>query len=186
MRNRKELLILLFIVSAVIIGVVIYNSRDEEAVAPPIDYIDYLAEIEEVKTEEVKKEREEVKKEIEEVKKEEFVELVEEEEEERIIEDDNNNVYKSDEEIYLKALNEYTITNKVIINYPDLIVLIMESKSLKTHQEKQNWFNLLPMMNEEQIDKLYDILRREKQKIQEIEERYERKKQKIIEKYNTN
>ncbi len=39
MRNRKELLILLFIVSAVIIGVVIYSiSGDEESVLPEEEY----------------------------------------------------------------------------------------------------------------------------------------------------
>ena len=38
----------------------------------------------------------------------------------------------------------------------------MESKSLSEHSEKQNWFNLLPIMSEEQVNKLDDILTREK------------------------
>ena len=47
----------------------------------------------------------------------------------------------------------------------------MESKSLSEHTEKQNWFNLLPIMSEEQVNKLDDILTREKQKLEEIKQK---------------
>jgi len=66
---------------------------------------------------------------------------------------------------------------------PELIQLILESKALDTDEDKQNWFNLLPLMTEEQIVKLRDILLREKKKLQEIEEKYENKKRKIRQKY---
>lgn len=49
--------------------------------------------------------------------------------------------------------------------------------------DKQSWFNLLPLMNQEQIDKLKDILVREKQKLAEIEKKYEDKKTNIKEKF---
>ena len=32
----------------------------------------------------------------------------------------------------------------------ELIILILQSKALETDEEKQNWFNLLPLMTEEQ------------------------------------
>lgn len=64
-----------------------------------------------------------------------------------------------------------------------LIQLILESKSLAEHTEKQNWFNLLPIMSQEQIDKLKDILTREKQKLQEINEKYAKKQEEINKKY---
>lgn len=47
--------------------------------------------------------------------------------------------------------------------------------------DKQSWFNLLPLMNQEQIDKLKDILLREKQKLAEIEQKYQQKKTDIKE-----
>lgn len=66
---------------------------------------------------------------------------------------------------------------------PDLTVLILRSRSLAKNEEKQNWFNLIPMMNHEQIEKLRDILTRERDKIAEIEAKYEQKKQEIRAKY---
>ncbi len=65
----------------------------------------------------------------------------------------------------------------------DLTVLILRSRSLAKNEEKQNWFNLIPMMNQEQIEKLRDILTRERDKIAEIEAKYEQKKQEIRAKY---
>ena len=65
----------------------------------------------------------------------------------------------------------------------DLTVLILRSRSLAKNEEKQNWFNLIPMMNQEQIEKLRDILTRERDKIAEIEAKYEHKKQEIRAKY---
>ena len=50
-------------------------------------------------------------------------------------------------------------------------------------EEKQSWFNLLPMMNKDQIDKLKDILTREEQKLAEIEQKYEQKKDELKTKY---
>ena len=66
---------------------------------------------------------------------------------------------------------------------PELIILILRSKALETDEDKQNWFNLLPLMTEEQILKLKDILLKEKQKLDEIEEKYEKKKKEIRQKY---
>ena len=66
---------------------------------------------------------------------------------------------------------------------PDLTVLILRSRSLAKNEEKQNWFNLIPMMNQEKIEKLRDILTRERDKIAEIEAKYEQKKQEIRAKY---
>ncbi len=66
---------------------------------------------------------------------------------------------------------------------PELIQLILESKALDTDEDKQNWFNLLPLMTEDQIIKLREILLKERKKLQEIEEKYEKKKREIRQKY---
>ena len=77
----------------------------------------------------------------------------------------------------------YTIPDEFLEDAPDLIELILRSRSIDTEQEKQNWFNLLPLMNATQLEKLRAILIKEKTKLQEIEEKYEGKKQEIKKKY---
>jgi hypothetical protein len=80
---------------------------------------------------------------------------------------------------------DYTIPTEFIEDTPDLIVLILQSRSIDTLEEKQNRFNLLPMMNSEQVEKLRAILIKEKTKLAEIEAKYDQKKQEIKQKYLT-
>lgn len=80
----------------------------------------------------------------------------------------------------------YTISDNFLETMSDIIILVLQSKSLDTQQEKQSWFDLLPLMNQEQIDKLRDILTREKQKLEEIEKKYEQKKEDVVNKYVQN
>jgi len=80
------------------------------------------------------------------------------------------------------ALN-FDIPDKYLVEDTNLIVMILESRSIDTTEEKQNWFNLIPLMNSEQIDKLRAILTKEKVKLKEIEEKYDKKKKEIKDKY---
>ncbi|MBO7504868.1 hypothetical protein J6T66_01615 [bacterium] len=80
------------------------------------------------------------------------------------------------------ALN-YNIPDDMLTDNPDLVVLVLESKSISDQKEKQSWFDLYSLMNQEQIDKLRDILTREKQKLAEIEARYQAKQEEIKRKY---
>jgi len=82
------------------------------------------------------------------------------------------------QELWEKAAT-FTIQDKFLETMADLIVLVINSKSMDTQEEKQSWFNLLPMMNDEQIAKLRDILTREKQKLDEIEAKYSQKKEDV-------
>lgn len=86
------------------------------------------------------------------------------------------------EEIWEYA-NVFQIPDEFLIDYPQLIEMVLRSKSIDTNEEKQNWFNLLPIMNDEQIEKLKWILVREKEKLDEIENKYEQKKVEIKKKY---
>ena len=86
----------------------------------------------------------------------------------------------------------FTIDDNSLNQYSDLVVLILNSKSLSDNTEKQNWFNLLTIMNEEQIPKLKEILTREKEKIEEINTKYKEnleesytKKKEILEEFYT-
>jgi len=85
---------------------------------------------------------------------------------------------KLPQELREKA-EKFIIPDEFLITMSDLIVLVLNSKSMDTFEEKQSWFNLLPMMNKDQIDKLRDILTREKQKLNEIEQKYEQKKDEL-------
>lgn len=82
-----------------------------------------------------------------------------------------------------EVAQKYDIPDSYLQNDPELIVMILQSRSIDTEEEKQNWFNLLPLMNDEQIEKLRSILVKEKTKLKEIEEKYEKKKQEIKQKY---
>lgn len=86
------------------------------------------------------------------------------------------------ERLWEKA-QEFSIPEKFLKEMPELIILVLDSRSMDKPEEKQSWFNLMPMMNDEQIAKLNDILGREKQKLQEIEQKYEQKKVEIKKKY---
>jgi len=78
---------------------------------------------------------------------------------------------------------KFNIPDVFLENEIDLVILVLNSRSLAKDEEKQSWFNLVPMMNQDQIDKLRDILTREKDKIAEIEAKYEKKKEEIKNKY---
>ena len=82
-----------------------------------------------------------------------------------------------------KIAMEYNIPDTFLDARPELVALVLNSKSMDTKEEKQSWFNLVPLMNDEQINKLNDILVREKQKLQEIESKYDKKKEDVINKY---
>lgn len=77
----------------------------------------------------------------------------------------------------------FTIPIEFVEKMPKLVELVLTSRSMSENTEKQNWFNLLPLMTDEQILKLNDILTRERGKLDEIEKKYEEKKLEIKKKY---
>ena len=87
-----------------------------------------------------------------------------------------------EEDILSYAVN-FDIPEEFLESDSELINLILRSKALETDEDKQNWLNLLPLMNEEQIYKLKEILIKEKNKIDEIELKYNEKKRQIRQKY---
>jgi len=97
---------------------------------------------------------------------------------------DQNNVFPDSKNLARCWLNmvagyaefqQYTIPAEFIDQYPDLILLIINSETLSDTKEKQSWFDLYPLMNNEQITKLHEILSREGVKLAEIEQKYEQK-----------
>ena len=86
------------------------------------------------------------------------------------------------EHLHSIAVN-YNIPDEMLHDNTDLVVLVLESKSINEPKEKQSWFDLYSLMNQDQIDKLRDILTREKQKLAEIEAKYQAKQEEIKRKY---
>jgi hypothetical protein len=82
-----------------------------------------------------------------------------------------------------KYAAKFNIPDEYLEEDPELVTLILESKAIDTDEEKQNWLNLLLLMTDEQIEKLREILLKERQKLKEIEEKYEKKKIEIKKKY---
>lgn len=78
---------------------------------------------------------------------------------------------------------KYEIAEEFMIQMPDLIELVLRSKSIDKPEDKQWWFSLLPLMNDDQIARLREILTKEKVKLAEIEQKYEEKKIDIKKKY---
>ena len=73
-----------------------------------------------------------------------------------------------------KTIEDFQIPEDLKTKDPELIELIMGSESMDD-AERQYWFNLWLVMNEEQVEKLRDILTREKKKLAEIEAKYAKK-----------
>lgn len=50
-------------------------------------------------------------------------------------------------------------------------------------QERQYWFDILPSMSDEQIDRLFDILDTEKKKLEQLESSYQKEIKSLNEKH---
>ena len=77
----------------------------------------------------------------------------------------------------------YQIPEDFLESSWDLIEMVIRSKAIDKPEDKQSRFTLLPIMNDEQMAKLRDILIREKQKVAEIENKYEDQKTEVKKKY---
>jgi len=64
----------------------------------------------------------------------------------------------------------FQILDEIQAKFPDLIKLILETESMDD-DERQYWFDIMPSMTDEQIDRLFDILETERKKLEELSER---------------
>lgn len=67
----------------------------------------------------------------------------------------------------------YNISDEMMRKEPGTVYMILKSKSIEDHNDKQAWFDLWNIMNDEQILKLYDILYRENYKLATININYQ-------------
>jgi hypothetical protein len=74
-----------------------------------------------------------------------------------------------------KAIKNFQIPEYMLKEDKELVELIMLSESMNDG-ERQYWFDLTKTMNIQQVEKLRDILLKERQKLAEIEAKYGVKK----------
>ncbi len=64
------------------------------------------------------------------------------------------------------------IPEEVKEKYPDLVDMILKSISMDD-DERKYWFSVLPVMSDDQVAELRDILTSEQKKIKEIDKKYD-------------
>lgn len=75
----------------------------------------------------------------------------------------------------------FNINDKIEAQYPELIKLVLDTKSMED-DEKQYWFDIMPSMTDDQIDRLFNILDTEKKKLEALDEKYKSEIKRLNEK----
>ena len=78
--------------------------------------------------------------------------------------------------------NKFKISDEIQAKYPELIKLILETESMED-DERQYWFDIMPSMTDEQIDRLFNILDTERKKLAALEEKYKKEIKQLNEKH---
>lgn len=71
-----------------------------------------------------------------------------------------------------KGNTTFTLLDEVQAKYPRLIELVLGTESMDD-SERQYWFDILPSMNADQVQRLTDILETERKKLDELEKKYQ-------------
>lgn len=77
---------------------------------------------------------------------------------------------------------KFDIPDTVKQQYPDLIPLILQTESMND-DERQYWFQILPIMTDEQVGKLREILMNEKNQLASLDKEYEQELKRINNKH---
>jgi len=81
-----------------------------------------------------------------------------------------------------KTIADFNITEELQVKYPELITLILATESMDD-DERQYWFDIMPSMTDDQIDRLFNILETEKKKLEELEVKYQKEIKDLNEKH---
>jgi hypothetical protein len=81
-----------------------------------------------------------------------------------------------------KTAADFTISPEILAQYNELITLILATESMDD-DERQYWFDIMPSMTDDQVDRLYNILDTEKKKLEELEVKYQKEIKDLNEKH---
>lgn len=76
----------------------------------------------------------------------------------------------------------FTILDEIQAQYPELVDLVLWSESIDNN-EKQYWFDIMPSMTDEQIDRLFNILMTERKQLEELNVKYQEEIKTLNEKH---
>ncbi len=82
----------------------------------------------------------------------------------------------------IKPEDKYNVPPLVKEKFPDLMQLIKETESMND-EERDYWFQILPIMTEEQIGKFRTILLNEKQQLAQLDQEYSKELNKLNDKH---
>lgn len=77
---------------------------------------------------------------------------------------------------------QFVISDETQAQYKELVTLILDTDSMDDN-ERQYWFDIMPSMTDEQIDRLFNILDTEKNKLEELENKYQQEIKQLNEKH---
>lgn len=77
---------------------------------------------------------------------------------------------------------KFVISDEIQAQYNELVELILHTDSMDDN-ERQYWFDIMPSMTDEQVDRLFNILDTERKKLQELEEKYQEEIKELNEKH---
>lgn len=76
----------------------------------------------------------------------------------------------------------FTVLDEIQAQYTELVDLVLGSESIDNN-EKQYWFDILPSMTHEQIDRLFNILMTERHQLEELNLKYQEEIKTLNEKH---
>ncbi|MDD2693978.1 MAG: hypothetical protein PHY14_03525 [Candidatus Gracilibacteria bacterium] len=76
----------------------------------------------------------------------------------------------------------FTILDEIQAQYPELVDLVLGSESIDNN-EKQYWFDIMPSMTDDQIDRLFNILMTERRQLEELNVKYQEEIKTLNEKH---
>jgi hypothetical protein len=77
---------------------------------------------------------------------------------------------------------DYKIPQVVQEKFPELVKLILETESM-SKEERNYWFQILPIMTKEQVERLKNILNEEKAQLAQLDTQYQDELSKLNEKH---
>lgn len=76
----------------------------------------------------------------------------------------------------------FYISDDIQAEYSELVKLILATESMDD-EERQYWFDIMPSMNDNQVDRLFNILETERRKLEELELKYQEEIKALNEKH---